>query len=115
MKPEKDRKQWYARYLTWGVATKSFPDINSLSCLTSEQYEVCLRKVKDHVKINGLTAKLKQGVGVRGIQDQDCSDKFGSARERYNGEGGGKVFTWYARAVLINYLMRMGTTPAECK
>ena len=102
LKPEKDSKQWYARYHMWGVAAKIFPDINSLNCLTPEHYEVCLRNVNDHVK-NILTAKLKQGVGVRGIEDQDCSDKFGSVRERYNGEAGGKVFKWYARAVFINY------------
>ena len=61
-----------------------------------------------------LTAKLKQGVGARGIEDQDRSQKFGSLREMYNGEGGGKVFKWYSRVVFINYLSRMRTTPAEC-
>ena len=113
-KPEKDSKQWYARYLMWGVAVKIAPNISFLNDLTPEQYEVCLRNVNDHVKMHSLTAKLKQGVGARGIHDQDRNDKSGSARERYNGEGGGKVFKWYARAVFINYLTRMGTTPAEC-
>ena len=114
LKPEKDSKQWYARSLMWGVAANIAPDITSLSGLTPEQYEVCLRKVSDYVRKNNLTGKLKQGVGVRGIEDQDRDDKFGCARERYNGEGGGKVFKWYSRAVFINYLSRMQTTPAEC-
>ena len=61
-----------------------------------------------------LTAKLKQGMGARGIEDQDRNDKFGSVRERYNGEAGGEVLKWYTRAVFINYLSRMGTTPAAC-
>ena len=114
LKPEKDSKQWYARYLMWAVAIKMAPDITSLVGLTPQEYEVCLRKVNDHVKMNSLTGKLKQGVGARGTEDQDCIDKFGSVRERYNGEGGGKVFKWYSRAVFINYLSRMQTTPAEC-
>ena len=71
----------------WGVAAKMAPHITSLSGLTPEQYEVCLRKVNDHVKMNNLTAKLKQGVGARGTEDQDCNEKFGSSRESYNGEG----------------------------
>ena len=97
-----------------GVAAKMAPEISSLNNLTPEQYEVCLCKVNDHVRMHNLTAKLKQGVGARGIHDQDRNDKFGSVRERYNGEGGGKVFKWYSRAVFINYLNRMQTTPAEC-
>ena len=98
----------------WGVAAQITPEITSLCDLTPEQYEVCLRKVNDHVKMNKLTAKLKQGVGARGIEDQDRSEKFGSVRERYNGQDGGKVFKWYSRAVFINYLTRMQTSPAEC-
>ena len=114
LKSEKDSKQWYARYLMWGVAATIAPDISSLSGLTPEQYEICLRKVNDHVKMNNLTAKLKQGMGARGIEDQDRNDKFGSVREGYNGEAGGKVFKWYTRPVFINYLSQMGTTPAAC-
>ena len=80
LKPEKDSKQWYARYLMWGVASQISPDISSLSDLTPEQYEVCLRKVNVYVSTHHLTARLKQGVGVRGIEDQERGDKFGSTR-----------------------------------
>ena len=97
-----------------GCCRQDGSEISFLINLTPAQYEVCLRKVNDHVKMHNLTAKLKQGVGARGIHDQDRNDKFGSARERYNGESGGKVFKWYSRAVFINYLIRMGTTPADC-
>ena len=48
----------------WGVAAKMAPEISSLSSLTPEQYEVCLRKVNDYVRKHNLTAKLKQGVGA---------------------------------------------------
>ena len=53
----------------WGVAVKIDPEILFLNNLTPEQYEVCLRKVNDHVTKHNLTAKLKQGVGARGIED----------------------------------------------
>ena len=58
--------------------------------------------------------KFERGKGVRGLDDRDVNDRYGSERERYNGVGGGKVFKWFSRVVFNSFLARMGVSEADC-
>ena len=86
--------------------------------LSDAQYEECLRMIQGNMQANGSRDskryRLVRGVGVRTRDDRVGSTQYGTERERYNGEGGGRVFKWYSRAVFNSYLSRMGVDERSC-
>ena len=64
--------------------------------LNDEQYERCLKKVQEYVENNkGREArKYERGAGVRTRDDRVGGGRYGSEREQYNEQGGGRVFRW---------------------
>ena len=121
-------KQFYTRQLMWAFATKVAPDAQYLKDLTDQEYELCLKKVQQHVQMVGRRGgnwrdkhKVEVGAGVRGRKDrwnkkrdEELDERFGSERERYNGKEGGRTFKWYSRPVFNNYLARMGASEETC-
>ena len=60
------------------------------------------------------SSKYDCGAGVRSLEDRVGGGCFGTARERYNGKGGGRVFKWYSRPVFSKILAQMGVDEACC-
>ena len=114
-KPRGRGGHWYARHLMWHFAVSIAPDAEYLTDLSAEQYEQCLQKVHTYVNVHkGLQRKYERDAGVRGRDDRDTTTAYGSARERYNGVGGGEVFRWFTRPVFESYLARMGVSVENC-
>ena len=84
--------------------------------VNDEQYERCLKKVREYVENNtGREArKYERGAGVRTRDDRVGGGRYGSERGQYNGKEGGRVFRWYSRAVFNNDLGRMGASEVSC-
>ena len=130
--PAKPSKQWYSRQIMWAYASEMRSDLNYLSerdpaghwKLSDAEYERCLSRMQKYISSNTSHAGrpglklLERGAGVRSRDDRgaeaDAEGRYGAARERYNGRGGGKVFKWYSRAVFNNVLARWGASEESC-
>ena len=78
LRPE-EASQWYTRSAMWHYAKDQAPEIDYLNDLSEAQYEECLRKMQGYFRDHPhQQRKLVRGVGVRGRDDRDASDKFGS-------------------------------------
>ena len=128
LKPIESR-QWYSRHLMWYYASEIVEEqgggvlqsINEKDAegrfkLTDSMYEACLKKIQAFIgQHKGREAKKYiKGAGVGCRDDRAGGGKYGSEREQYNGEGGGRVFMWYRRGVFNNYLKKMGVTEQSC-
>ena len=107
-------EQWYTRQLMWAYASALVPQKDFLHELTGEEYCLCLKKINANVAMHNLQRRMVRGAGVRSEVDRDRSNKYGSERECYNGNGGGRVFKWYTRTVFNNYLGLMGVSESSC-
>ncbi len=128
LKANKPSKHWYARHAMWDVASKMKPELKSLCevdehkrfVLTNSEYEQCLKQVHDNLRIHKNYGRsgfvYEKGAGVRTLQDRcgEGTTRFGSERESYNGQQGGKVFMWYSRAVFNKYLGQLQASEMDC-
>mgnify|MGYP003313610141 FL=1 len=100
----------------WKYASELDSAIDFLSDLDEEQYEQCLWKVQRYMESHKAREgkKYECGAGVRSVEDRAGGGCFGTARERYNGIGGGRVFKWYSGPVFNKILAHMGVSEASC-
>ena len=129
LKGEQPSKQFYSRQLMWHYAKELRSDLHFLTevdekgqwKLSDAEYELCLKRMQDNLGNNAKHGGrpgfvYKRGAGVRSRHDRGLAaeaGRYGAARERYNGEGGGKVFRWYSRAVFQNVLATMFAVTEE--
>jgi hypothetical protein len=110
------QQRWYTRAMMWEMARKlntedrrrEHGELRGLSDLQDSEYNECLEKVNSYFVANrplrrcGARVLLKPDMGPR------SSAERGTELEDYNGEGGGRIFKWYARVMFECELRALG-------
>ena len=116
----RQKRRWYTRAMMWEMARNldtperqaERGELPGVEDLTNAEYDECLEKVHRHYLANrplrrsGARELLKSDVGPWSSAER--GSEAGAEREKYNGEGGGRVFKWYRRQIYEDELMKMG-------